>query len=128
NANPLSMRAGFMSLAARQPGAGGRRIVALTDMLELGAESDRLHADLAQPIETARIDLVFAAGPAMRALYDALPESRRGGWAATAAELAPAAAAAIRPGDVVMVKGSNGSRATLIAKALGDLGAQRESA
>lgn len=128
NANPLSMRAGFMSLAARRPGPGGRRIVALTDMLELGADSERLHAALAQPVEASRVDLVYAAGPAMRALYEALPESRRGGWAETAAELAPTVAAAIRPGDVVMVKGSNGSKAALIAKALGELGAQRETA
>ena len=42
----------------------------------------------------------------------------RGGWAASAAELAPQVQDAVRPGDVVAVKGSNGSKAWLIAQAL----------
>ena len=47
--------------------------------------------------------------------------TRRGGYAETAAELAPSVARAAEPGDVVMVKGSNGSKAGLIAQALGQL-------
>ena len=38
---------------ARRAAGQGRRIVALTDMLELGAESPALHAALAAPIEDA---------------------------------------------------------------------------
>ena len=122
NAKPLSMRAGFMSLAAREPGPGGRRIVALTDMLELGDESQRLHAGLADAIEAARLDQVFTAGPAMRWLHEALPESRRGAWAEDADALIPMVTGAVRDGDIVMVKGSNGSRASKVAKALADMG------
>ncbi len=119
NANPLSMTAGFRSLAARP--AAGRRIVVLTDMLELGGHSRALHEGLAQPIEAAGLDLVHAAGPEMRWLYDALPASRRGFWRDTAAELAAEAALLAGPGDVVMVKGSNGSKASLVARALAEL-------
>jgi UDP-N-acetylmuramoyl-tripeptide--D-alanyl-D-alanine ligase len=54
----------------------------------------------------------------MKSLWDALPPTRRGGYAETAAELAPLVARAAEPGDVVMVKGSNGSKAGLIAQAL----------
>ena len=61
---------------------------------------------------------MFAAGPLMRILWEALPPARRGAYAKTAAELAPAVVDAVRAGDVVMVKGSNGSRAALVAKAL----------
>jgi UDP-N-acetylmuramoyl-tripeptide--D-alanyl-D-alanine ligase len=123
NANPLSMRAAIAALGDHP--AAGRRIAALTDMLELGPDAARRHSDLADLLQGAGIDLVFCAGPLMRALWDALPGSMRGGYAASAAELAPEAVQAVRAGDVVMVKGSNGSRAGLIAAALGAAAAER---
>lgn len=119
NANPLSMAAGFKTLGARS--TSGRRVVVLTDMLELGEQSRDLHEGLAGPIDAAGLDLVHAAGPEMRWLYDALPVSRRGVWRATAAELAAEAALLVAPGDIVMVKGSNGSKASLVAQALANL-------
>ncbi|CAN7430139.1 UDP-N-acetylmuramoyl-tripeptide--D-alanyl-D-alanine ligase [Phenylobacterium sp. LjRoot219] len=119
NANPISMGSAIATLGARK--AGGRRIVALTDMLELGDEAARFHAALAEPLDAAAIDLVFCAGPLMKSLWDALPPTRRGGYAETAAELAPQVARAAEPGDVVMVKGSNGSKAGAVATALAQL-------
>jgi UDP-N-acetylmuramoyl-tripeptide--D-alanyl-D-alanine ligase len=91
-------------------------------MLELGPQARAFHAGLADPIERARIDHVFCAGTLMKSLWDALPPTRRGGYAETAAELAAQVATAVRAGDVVMVKGSNGSRAGLIAQALAAVG------
>ncbi len=123
NANPLSMAAGFRSLGARPlPATGGRRVVVLTDMLELGDQSEALHEGLAGPIDAAGLDLVHAAGPEMKRLYDDLPGSRQGLWRETAAELAAEAAMLVGKGDIVMVKGSNGSKASLVAKALAALG------
>jgi UDP-N-acetylmuramoyl-tripeptide--D-alanyl-D-alanine ligase len=116
NANPISMASAIRTLGARA--TSGRRIVALTDMLELGPEAEAFHAGLAAPLEAASIDLVFCAGPLMKSLWDALPPTRRGGYAETAAALAPQLAQAVEAGDVVMVKGSNGSKAGLIAQAL----------
>jgi UDP-N-acetylmuramoyl-tripeptide--D-alanyl-D-alanine ligase len=110
------MRAAIATLGAHP--AGGRRIAALTDMLELGSDAARRHADLAGPLQDAGTDLVFCAGPLMRSLWESLPAGQRGGYAPSAAELAPAIVEAVRPGDVIMVKGSNGSRAALIAAAL----------
>ena len=118
NANPLSMRAALATLAARP--ARGRRIAVLTDMLELGSEAARLHAGLAAPILDAGVDRVFLAGPMMRSLWSELPAGVRGAYAETAAELAREVAAAVRPGDVVMVKGSNGSKASLVVRTLLD--------
>ena len=66
----------------------------------------------------ADVAATYLAGPSMRHLHDALPRGRRGVWAQDAADLAPAVLAAVRPGDTVMVKGSNGSNASLIVKAL----------
>jgi UDP-N-acetylmuramoyl-tripeptide--D-alanyl-D-alanine ligase len=120
NANPVSMASAIASLGARS--TAGRRIVALTDMLELGAEGPRFHAALAEPLEAAKVDLVFCAGPLMKSLYDALPSTRRGAYAEFAADIAPQVAQAAEPGDLVMVKGSNGSKAGLIAQALTALG------
>lgn len=121
NANPLSMKAGFMSLGARPVAPGGRRIVVLTDMLELGDQSRLLHEGLAEGVEAAGIDVVHTAGPEMRNLYAAVAPERRGEWRETAAELADLADELVRPNDIVMVKGSNGSRASLVAAALADL-------
>jgi UDP-N-acetylmuramoyl-tripeptide--D-alanyl-D-alanine ligase len=119
NANPISMASAIATLGARK--AAGRKLVALTDMLELGPQASGFHAALAQPLDAAKADLVFAAGPLMKSLWDALPSTRRGGYAETAAELAPLVARTVEPGDVVMVKGSNGSKAGLIAQALRSL-------
>jgi UDP-N-acetylmuramoyl-tripeptide--D-alanyl-D-alanine ligase len=121
NANPISMASAIATLGARR--AAGRRVVALTDMLELGPEATAFHAGLAEPLDRASIDLVFCAGPLMKSLWDALPPTRRGGYAETAAALAPQLVQAVEAGDVVMVKGSYGSKAGLIAQALAALGA-----
>ncbi len=116
NANPASMRAALAVLANAPVGARGRRIAVLGDMLELGRDAKALHRSLADAI--AGIDLVFCAGRLMRALWDALPAARRGGYADTAARLESQVEAALRPGDAVMVKGSNASRMGDVVKAL----------
>ena len=108
NANPASMRAALGLM--RETQVGGKRIAVLGDMLELGAQGPDLHADLAEAIAAADVDLVFAAGPLMKHLYDALPPRTRGAWAPTSAGIEDALVAAIGPYDIVMVKGSNGSR------------------
>lgn len=119
NANPLSMKAVLRSLGQRK--AMGRKIVALTDMLELGEAGPGLHAEIAETIASAGVDQVYCSGPLMKSLWDALPPTQRGGYAMTAAELAPGVARAVEAGDVVMVKGSNGSKASVIAAALAAL-------
>jgi len=118
NANPDSMRAALAVLGAIQPRTGGRRIAVLGDMLELGDAASQLHAELAQPLLAAGVDVVFTVGREMENLDRALPAARRGGHAATSAELVPALAAALRSGDDVMIKGSLGSRMAEIVKPL----------
>jgi len=109
NASPASVRAALAVLARSEPGKG-RRIAVLGDMRELGPSAASLHQALAQPILDAEVDLVFVCGPLMRELYNRLPAARRGLWAETAAALAAPLAAALEPGDIVMVKGSLGSK------------------
>jgi UDP-N-acetylmuramoyl-tripeptide--D-alanyl-D-alanine ligase len=117
NANPASVAAAFQSLAARSPSQGGRRIAALGDMLELGPDEAQFHAGLAEPVSSAA-DLVYCAGPRMRALWDALPINRRGVYAETADLLAPSLIESLQNGDVVLIKGSNGSKMFRVAEAL----------
>ncbi|MCC7166750.1 MAG: UDP-N-acetylmuramoylalanyl-D-glutamyl-2,6-diaminopimelate--D-alanyl-D-alanine ligase, partial [Rhodospirillales bacterium] len=118
NASPASMRAGLAALALAKPGPEGRRIAVLGDMLELGARGPALHGELAQSIAENRIDLVFTAGPLMENLHRALARAQQGGHAANALAAAELVAAALRPGDVVMVKGSAGSRMGRVVEAL----------
>ncbi|MCC7275179.1 MAG: UDP-N-acetylmuramoylalanyl-D-glutamyl-2,6-diaminopimelate--D-alanyl-D-alanine ligase [Alphaproteobacteria bacterium] len=118
NANPASMRAAFDVLGATRPGPGGRRIAVLGDMRELGDLGPRLHSALADPLLAAGVDIVFCCGPLMTNLFSVLPAPLRGVHAATSDELAPIAAAAVRPGDVVTVKGSLGTRMAPIVQRL----------
>ncbi len=121
NANPASMAAAFATLGARRPGQGGRRIAALGDMLELGPDERAYHAGLAAPLQQAGVELVFAAGPRMAALMEALPPSMCGGYAETADALIPVIAGSLRAGDIVLVKGSNGSKMSRVVSALSRL-------
>ncbi|MSO80202.1 MAG: UDP-N-acetylmuramoyl-tripeptide--D-alanyl-D-alanine ligase [Alphaproteobacteria bacterium] len=122
NANPASVRAALAVLGETQPGAGGRRIAVLGDMLELGPHAALLHAGLAAAIEASEADLVFTAGTLMAELAEALPATLRGGHAPDATALLPFVRAALRGGDVVLVKGSNGSRMGPLAAALAKTG------
>lgn len=133
NANPAAMEAAFEVFAGEVPVDGpgrvarGRRIAFLGDMLELGPREAELHAGLAAVPSLAAVDVVHCAGPRMRALYDALPPSRRGEWFETAEILAERVRKLIDAGDIAMVKGSNGSRVGLVVAALKALGTARPS-
>ncbi|MCR6632625.1 MAG: Mur ligase family protein [Magnetospirillum sp.] len=118
NASPVSMKAAIATLAAAKPGKGGRRMAVLGDMLELGEDSAALHAGVAQAVLAWDIDVVHTAGPLSAALREALPAGKRGLHAANSEELAPLVKAEVKAGDVVMVKGSAGSRMGRVVKAL----------
>jgi UDP-N-acetylmuramoyl-tripeptide--D-alanyl-D-alanine ligase len=118
NANPASVEAALAVLGRSPVGPRGRRIAVLGDMLELGPNGPDLHRGLADAVIANGVDLVFCCGPLMEALWQALPASRRGGYAENAAALEAEVLPAVHAGDVVMVKGSLGSRMAPIVKAL----------
>ncbi len=118
NANPVSVAAALALLGQAEIGPRGRRIAVLGDMLELGDKGPALHRALAKPVIDNAVDLVFCCGPLMRQLWQALPPGRRGFHAEDSATLEPQVVAALRAGDVVMVKGSLGSRMGPIVQAL----------
>jgi UDP-N-acetylmuramoyl-tripeptide--D-alanyl-D-alanine ligase len=118
NANPASMTAALGVLGQARIGAQGRRIAVLGDMLELGPGSAALHRGLTEAINANDIDMIFCCGSLMRNLWDALSSGKRGGYAEGPAALESQVVAAIRAGDVIMVKGSLGSRMKSIVTAL----------
>jgi UDP-N-acetylmuramoyl-tripeptide--D-alanyl-D-alanine ligase len=130
NANPASMAASLAVLAATTPAHGqgrvgrGRRIAILGDMLELGPSEGDLHAAIAADPAMAHVDIVHSAGPRMRALHDVLPDAKRGRWADTAEDLIPHLRRMVDAGDVVLVKGSKGSRISRVVDAIRKLGQQ----
>jgi UDP-N-acetylmuramoyl-tripeptide--D-alanyl-D-alanine ligase len=134
NANPASMGAALWVLTAVSPEDGkgrirqGRRIAVLGDMLELGKTEEALHAGMAGHPAMELIDRVDCVGHRMRALYDALPDEKRGRCVATAEELAADAHHLVDAGDVVLVKGSKGSKVSLVVDALRKQGERRKSA
>lgn len=106
NANPASMAATLRAFSS-VPLPGQRRIAVLGDMLELGADSARYHGALAP--DCKGLAGVFCVGEGMAALYAALPAEQRLGHVETAdAAFGERCAAVLRPGDAVLVKGSNG--------------------
>jgi len=119
NANPASMAAALALLGEAQ----GRKIAVLGDMLEMGEGGLAHHAGLAAPIAANNVDLVFASGTQMKALWEALPASSRGAYAESSSALLPKVQAALKAGDTVLVKGSNGARMSVIIEALKEKGA-----
>ncbi|MEO0485906.1 MAG: UDP-N-acetylmuramoyl-tripeptide--D-alanyl-D-alanine ligase [Pseudomonadota bacterium] len=128
NANPTSMTAAFEVLAAAQPGENaarnirGRRVAILGDMLELGPTETADHANLANDPNLAGVT-VHCVGPRMAHLHAALTSP--GQHFATADDAVAAAHTLVAPGDIVLVKGSKGSRVSRVVDALRKLGHPR---
>jgi UDP-N-acetylmuramoyl-tripeptide--D-alanyl-D-alanine ligase len=118
NGNPGSMHAALVAMATVPRKSFPRRIAVLGEMLELGAHAAEFHRGLKAAVDAAGADLVFACGPNMRLLFDDLAESQRGQWSATSTDLVGGLVAALRPGDVVMIKGSLGTRMAPIVDAV----------
>ena len=118
NANPASMAAALEVLGRAVVAQHGRRIAVLGDMLELGPTAAALHQGLAEVVKANRIDLVYCCGPLMRNLWDTLSAGKRGGYAEDSAALEAQVVSAVRAGDVLMIKGSLGSKMKTIVNAL----------
>jgi UDP-N-acetylmuramoyl-tripeptide--D-alanyl-D-alanine ligase len=116
NANPASMRAAIELLAAAE--TQGRRIAVLGDMLEMGEYSAEVHRELAEPLGKTGINDIWLAGPDMAYLRDALGDDRDVVYRNTADELGAYVVENIRPGDILMVKSSNGTGFGRIVAAL----------
>ena len=118
NANPASMRAALAAMATVPRQAYPRRVAVLGDMLELGGNAAEFHRGLKAAVDAAGADLVFACGPCMRLLFDDLAQSQRAQWSQSSTDLAAGLVSILRPGDVVMIKGSLGTRMAPLVEAV----------
>ncbi|WP_300518122.1 UDP-N-acetylmuramoyl-tripeptide--D-alanyl-D-alanine ligase [Aliiroseovarius sp.] len=131
NANPTSMAASLEVLAAATPTdavgrvSKGRRIAILGDMLELGPEEAALHAAIADLPHVTALDRVHCVGPRMKALWERLDADRQGDWVETADEAVARVHSWVDAGDIVLVKGSKGSKVSHAVDAIRKLGHAR---
>lgn len=126
NASPDAMRGALDVLSRAQIMPPGRRIAILGDMRELGSHSVELHTGLAPAILETQPDLVMLCGPYMAHLHPLIMGNIKTQYAPDVETLAPFVTSTVKPGDVVMVKGSWGTKMRVIIEALDHLAAKPE--
>ncbi len=116
NANPMSMRAALDDLAATA--GGGRSVAVLGDMLELGPQEARFHAEIGAHAATLGVGLLVAVGPRSRETADAFGDAGEAVLAPDAAAAAKLVPGLVGSGDTVLVKASRGVGLEVVAEAL----------
>jgi UDP-N-acetylmuramoyl-tripeptide--D-alanyl-D-alanine ligase len=117
NANSASMVAA-LDVFSRERAPGGRKVLVLGDMLELGTQAPALHRALKQAVLEAGADRIFLVGPNMAELGEALGPEAVAGRAQTADDITPLVLDSLDYGDAIMVKGSNGVRLSGLVRAI----------
>lgn len=101
---------------------GSRRVAVLGDMLELGSKSDENHRTLYPILEEAGVGVVVLIGNHMRALFEEYQKhprpERKVYWESNPNIVAQNIKSIITPGDIILLKGSQGMRVELVTKSL----------
>ncbi len=113
NANPDSMAAALATLDAMH--CTGRKIAVLGAMRELGDHSEHFHTELGERVKAAGVAQAIIVDEGARPLADALPSAIFAADWRAALEIAREI---IRPGDLLLVKGSNSIGLTNLVAAL----------
>jgi UDP-N-acetylmuramoyl-tripeptide--D-alanyl-D-alanine ligase len=111
NANPTSMRAALDHLASLE--GGGRRLAVLGEMRELGPEAPAYHREIGEYARERGVELIIGVGE-LASSYE--PDQQ----VTDAEAAADALAAALRPGDAVLVKGSRAVGLERVAEKLAE--------
>jgi UDP-N-acetylmuramoyl-tripeptide--D-alanyl-D-alanine ligase len=123
NSNPGSARAALELLC--HAGAGRQRVAVLGTMLELGAQTSRLHDDVARRALDCGIDCVAAIGEFAAALERIAPGDRRVITASDVDELWQRLMPRLTPDAVVLLKGSRGMRLERMVAPISDWARQQ---
>jgi len=113
NASPTSIKAALENLK-NYKNDNHRVIVVLGNMVQLGSESVSLHTELSNYIDVQSVDKVYTVGDLMKNLFEKLPDNIRGCHTNSSAEMLEIIANDIKPGDVLLVKGSNAMKMNII--------------
>jgi UDP-N-acetylmuramoyl-tripeptide--D-alanyl-D-alanine ligase len=121
NASPQSLEAAFAAVRALR---GGRRVVAvLGEMRELGPLAQRAHEEAGARCAQEGFGVLIAVGDAARALARAARDAGLSAeavvWAGDAAEASALVNERVRPGDLVLVKGSRALGLERVVEGLG---------
>lgn len=118
NSNPDALLSMVATLVEGAAGAQ-RRIVIAGEMLELGGEANTIHHSVGERIADQKVDLLIGVrGLAKTMVEGARSKGLTAQFAEDSASAADLAALLIRPGDVVLVKGSRGVRTERIVERL----------
>jgi len=121
NSSPAALKRALETLSAATGSA--RKVAVLGEMLELGAHSERLHRECGRAAAEAGLDVLIAVGGdpaaalAREAVASGMPEARVS-HVGTREEAADVALKQVRPGDLVLVKGSRGIGVDLVVERL----------
>jgi UDP-N-acetylmuramoyl-tripeptide--D-alanyl-D-alanine ligase len=118
NSSPTALRKA-LEVVARDTGAS-RKVAVLGEMLELGEHATALHADCGRAAAESGVRVLFTVGGApARTMADAAIAAGMPPAAVTHFDrsdaAAPAIAGSVRAGDLVLVKGSRGTRTDVVA-------------
>ena len=130
NANPASVTAAVNLLAnfsaennEMKRYCRVRRIAILGDMLELGYNANKKHAELADKLKLENIDIIHCIGPHMKFFYEKLPYSKKGKWAKAVRDFEGIVTGLVKDRDIIMLKASNGVGLNCLLKELEAMGA-----
>jgi len=122
NSNPRSIRAALAAAREVADGLGARLVIAMGDMLELGELSAAAHQEAIRDVMRSHPAAFVAVGPEMnsaRAVVSRDAESTEVLAAPDSIAAARIVAGLIRPGDVLLVKGSRGVAMERVIERLG---------
>ena len=112
NANPSSLKAGLDAFR----NFSGERWLVLGEMRELGEGGDELHAEVGRYARQTGVSRVLAVGAGSRFAVDAFGANAQ--WFADLDALIATAAADLRPGIAILIKGSRANRLERVSAAL----------
>lgn len=109
NASPTSMKAAIDMLCDITPGEGGRHVAVLGDMLELGEDSPKYHAEIGEYVASKGVDLLVCYGENAESIAKRADElGYHAGWSTEKSKVLNFLKFKLRPGDVVLFKASRG--------------------
>lgn len=119
NASPTSTRAALEVMGELM---APRKMIVLGDMLELGPESDREHAFMAEAVKKSGVDIIVTVGKHMRSLHEQLLSDgfsrKQVLWLPDPMSAVDAVMSIIRSEDLILIKGSQGLRMEKVTEQL----------